>query len=67
MTINLKFLIKLKANFGDKIDAAFENEGGVVATSSSVGRVIYSPTGPMNKDYSDIRSFAESAEKGIKR
>jgi len=51
----------------NKIDAAFENEGGVVATSSSVGRVIYSPTGPMNKDYSDIRSFAESAEKGIKR
>jgi len=50
-----------------KIDNAFENEGGVVATSSGVGRIVYSPTGPLNKDYSDVRCFAEAAEKGIKR
>ena len=50
-----------------QIDNAFENEGGVVATSSGVGRIVYSPTGPLNKDYSDVRCFAEAAEKGIKR
>lgn len=50
-----------------KIDAAFEEEGGLVATPFSTGRVVYAPTGSLVKDYSDVRSFAEAAEKGIKR
>lgn len=50
-----------------KIDAAFEDEGGVVATAFATGRVVYAPTGSLVKDYSDVRSFGEAAEKGIKR
>jgi len=51
-----------------QIDAAFEREGGVVACSSAFGRrLVYSPTSSMTKDYSDARSFAEAAEKGVKR
>lgn len=61
-------------NFGDiliqqsKIDAAFEKEGGIVsAPLIKSGRIVYSPVGPLNKDYSDVRLYAEAAEKGIKR
>merc|ERR1712136_332963 len=61
-------------NFGDvliqqsTIDAAFEKEGGVVsAPLIKSGRIVYSPIGPLNKDYSDVRLYAEAAEKGIKR
>jgi len=61
-------------SFGDvliqqsKIDAAFEEEGGIVsAPMIKAGRIVYSPIGPLNKDYSDVRLYAEAAEKGIKR
>ena len=51
-----------------QIDAAFEKEGGIVsAPMIKSGRIIYSPLGPLNKDYSDVRVYAEAAEKGIKR
>lgn len=30
-------------------------------------RLIYAPTGPIDPDYDDVRSFAEAADKGIKR
>jgi len=53
--------------FNIKIDASFEEEGGVVASSVASGRIVYAPIGPLNKDHSDVRSFAEAAEKGIKR
>jgi len=38
-----------------------------MASSSAAGRIIFSPTGSMNKDYSDARSFTESTEWAIKR
>lgn len=50
-----------------KIDASFEEEGGLVASAVASGRIVYAPVGPLNKDHSDVRSFAEAAEKGIKR
>jgi hypothetical protein len=31
------------------------------------GRIISSPTGPLNNDYVDVRSFSEAAKKGILR
>ncbi|XP_027007319.1 putative aminopeptidase W07G4.4 isoform X2 [Tachysurus fulvidraco] len=30
-------------------------------------RLVFSPTGPLNRDYDDVRRFSEAAEKGIKR
>jgi len=66
--------LKNANSFGDvliqqsKIDAAFEKEGGIVsAPMIKSGRIVYSPLGPLNKDYSDVRVYAEAAEKGIKR
>ncbi|KAI9556250.1 hypothetical protein GHT06_018824 [Daphnia sinensis] len=50
-----------------KVDAAFEEEGGIVATSHPSGRTVYAPLGALNKDFSDVRSYGEAAEKGIKR
>ena len=28
---------------------------------------LFSPTGPLNRDYDDVRRFYDAAEKGIKR
>lgn len=50
-----------------KVDTAFEDEGGIVATSHPSGRTVYAPLGALNKDFSDVRSYGEAAEKGIKR
>lgn len=47
-------------------DAAAEH-GLFVAPGKDVKRVIFSGTGPLDKDYDDVRSFAEAAEKGVKR
>lgn len=30
-------------------------------------RLIFSPTGPLNRDYDDVRRFSDAADKGIKR
>ncbi|KAB5567819.1 hypothetical protein PHYPO_G00237220 [Pangasianodon hypophthalmus] len=30
-------------------------------------RLVFAPTGPLNRDYDDIRRFSDAAEKGIKR
>ncbi len=49
------------------MDAAFEEEGGVVASSHPSGRVVYAPIGCLNKDFSDVRSYGDAAEKGIKK
>lgn len=38
-----------------------------MASSVASGRIVYAPIGPLNKDHSDVRSFGEAAEKGMKR
>lgn len=30
-------------------------------------RLVFAPTGPLNRDYDDVRRFSDAAEKGIKR
>jgi len=50
-----------------QIDASFEAEGGIVAAPVASGRVVFSPTGPLNRDYSDVRSYGDAAVKGIKK
>lgn len=30
-------------------------------------RVVYVPTGPVNRDYDDVRRFEDAAVKGVKR
>lgn len=50
-----------------QIDAALGVIGAVLPINLPAKRLIYSPTGPLNMDYHDVRSFAEAATKGIKR
>lgn len=59
--------VEINSPFYVKVDATFEEEGGIVASSHPSGRTVYAPIGPLNKDYSDVRSYADAAEKGIKR
>ncbi|XP_033209071.1 putative aminopeptidase W07G4.4 isoform X1 [Belonocnema kinseyi] len=50
-----------------QIDAALGTIGAVLSLNLPAKRLIYSPTGPLNLDYHDVRSFGEAATKGIKR
>lgn len=50
-----------------QIDAALGTIGAVLPINLPAKRLIYSPTGPLNLDYHDVRSFGEAATKGIKR
>jgi len=52
-----------------KTFAPVEKEGAIIAINvhPSAKRLVYSPAGPNDKDYDDIRRYAEAAEKGMKR
>lgn len=51
-----------------EIDASAAKSGCVVRVDQVAGgRVIYAPTGPLDRDYDDARRWAEAAEAGIKR
>ncbi|XP_012287686.1 putative aminopeptidase W07G4.4 isoform X2 [Orussus abietinus] len=50
-----------------QIDDGLGTCGGVLPINLPAKRLIYSPTGPLNLDYDDVRSFAEAAAKGVKR
>ena len=49
------------------IDSALGTLGAVLPINLPAKRLIFSPTGPLNLDYHDVRSFGEAATKGIKR
>ncbi|RUS75370.1 hypothetical protein EGW08_016860, partial [Elysia chlorotica] len=51
-----------------KIDHAFDKQPVLIHTDVvPCGRVIFSGTGPLNRDYDDVRRFADAATAGIKR
>lgn len=50
-----------------QIDSALGVIGAVLPINLPAKRLIYSPTGPLNMDYHDVRSFSEAATKGIVR
>lgn len=48
--------------------AASKSEVAVIVSNSIPSkRLIFSPTGPLNRDYDDVRRFYDAALKGIKR
>ncbi|CAH1394815.1 unnamed protein product [Nezara viridula] len=49
------------------LDAHLEEEISVIKINLPAKRLIYSPTGPINSEYHDVRSFGEAARKGIIR
>ncbi|XP_043687025.1 putative aminopeptidase W07G4.4 [Vespula pensylvanica] len=50
-----------------QIDSALGIIGAVLSINLPAKRLIYSPTGPLNMDYHDVRSFGEAATRGIVR
>uniref|UniRef100_A0A0B7A4L9 Cytosol aminopeptidase domain-containing protein n=1 Tax=Arion vulgaris TaxID=1028688 RepID=A0A0B7A4L9_9EUPU len=51
-----------------QIDKAFDKQPILIHTDAvPSGRLIYSATGPLNRDYDDVRRFADAADAGIKR
>lgn len=49
------------------LDNYFEEEITTHKINLPAKRLIYSPVGPLNPDYHDVRSFGEAARKGITR
>ncbi|KAL8602889.1 hypothetical protein ACOMHN_026849 [Nucella lapillus] len=63
----LQPLARAVNNFA-KINKNIEKEVSLIQTDAvPSGRLIFSPTGPLNRDYDDVRRYAEAADKGIKR
>lgn len=51
-----------------KIDSALESKVSVVHCAEIPStRLVFAATGPLNRDYDDVRRFQEAAEEGIKR
>jgi len=49
------------------IDRAAASKGCVVAISLPCKRLVFSPTGPVDRDYDDLRRFSDAGAAGIKR
>ena len=49
------------------VDKSVNTSGCVVPISLPFKRLVYSPTGPLDRDYDDLRRFSEAAASGVKR
>jgi leucyl aminopeptidase len=50
------------------VDATLASAGGVLPCAAAAGgRLVVSPTGPLNRDYDDVRRVADAVAKGVKR
>ncbi|XP_062912903.1 putative aminopeptidase W07G4.4 [Mobula hypostoma] len=60
--------LKTALNQYKSIDASVEQEVVLVHDVGLPGsRLIFAPTGPLNRDYDDVRRFSDAANSGIKR
>ncbi|XP_064602788.1 putative aminopeptidase W07G4.4 [Liolophura sinensis] len=67
LTGNLQCLQRPLKEYGE-VDSAFNREVVIVKTDAVPSkRLIYAPTGPLNRDFDDVRRFGDAAQKGIKR
>lgn len=62
----LQFL-KEPLNARKQNDSSFEKEISFLDIDAKVQRLVYSPTGPVNRDYDDIRRYYDAACNGMKR
>lgn len=50
------------------VDVTLTSAGGVLPCAAAAGgRLVVSPTGPLNRDYDDVRRVADAVAKGVKR
>ncbi|CAG5123821.1 unnamed protein product, partial [Candidula unifasciata] len=67
LTGNLESLQAPLGNYSQN-DKAFDKQPVLILTDAvPSGRLIYSATGPLDRDYDDVRRYADAAEAGIKR
>ncbi|XP_067857223.1 putative aminopeptidase W07G4.4 isoform X2 [Heptranchias perlo] len=60
--------LKIPLSHYKSIDASVEEEVVLVHAPDLPGaRLIFAPTGPLNRDYDDVRRFSDAAVSGIKR
>ncbi|XP_053480238.1 putative aminopeptidase W07G4.4 [Ictalurus furcatus] len=60
----------LKAPLQDysAVDSALTDSVVILKVDDLPGhRLVFAPTGPLNRDYDDVRRFSDAAEKGVKR
>ncbi|PIK58591.1 putative aminopeptidase W07G4.4-like [Apostichopus japonicus] len=51
-----------------KLDKSVSTRASLVhLPDHALGRMVFSPTGPLNRDYDDVRRFGEAANSGVKR
>lgn len=51
-----------------QVDGALTDSVVILKVDDLPGhRLVFAPTGPLNRDYDDVRRFSDAAEKGIKR
>ncbi|KAK8751180.1 hypothetical protein OTU49_013288, partial [Cherax quadricarinatus] len=50
-----------------EFDESVVKDGACARVDVPANRVVYAPTGPLNRDYDDVRRFADAAASGIKR
>lgn len=48
-------------------DETVLKDGACVKVAVPASRVVFAPTGPLNRDQDDVRRFADAAAAGIKR
>jgi len=66
-TSNHDELLKRYFTSAAKTDNSLYTEVAVIPCNLPAGRIISSPTGPLDNDYADVRSFSEAAKNGIAR
>lgn len=62
----LEFL-KAPLNERKTNDSSFEKDISFLDIDAKVKRLVYAPTGPVNRDYDDIRRYYDAAHNGMKR
>lgn len=50
-----------------EVDAALSKDGGVLPINLPAKRLVFAPTGPVNRDFDDVRRYGDAAAKGVKR
>ena len=50
-----------------ELDQTAKSKGCVIPVSLPCRRLVFSPTGPVDRDYDDLRRFTDAGEAGVKR
>ncbi|XP_046851213.1 putative aminopeptidase W07G4.4 [Xenia sp. Carnegie-2017] len=59
--------LKAPLNSRKEVDSTFEKEVSFIEAPGNVQRLVYVPTGPVNRDYDDVRRYYDAACNGMKR